>query len=68
MSENTVATLYRLPENDEYPILASKGFYQVKTCGPGTKGFITVLALSYIESIILRKQMNMSNILFIESL
>ena len=68
MSESTVPMLYSLPQDNQYPILISKGFYQVKTLGPGIKSFITVLASSYIESMILRQKMTMSNIIFIQSL
>ena len=68
MHPNTVAKIYFLGVKEKFQILEDKGFNKAKTCGPGTNSFITVLALNYIESMILRQKMIMSNIIFIQSL
>jgi len=68
MNQNIEIKLYNLEPKDQYPILISKGFDIVKSCGQGTKGFMTVIALNFIESIILRQKTAMPNIIFIQSM
>jgi hypothetical protein len=62
MSEVKVSSI---KSQEAYPILVEKGFNKAKNCGPGNSGYIKVLGLNLIESLILRQNETINNLSFI---
>ena len=54
-----------IKDSTAFPFLIEKGFNKAKSCGTGSIGYIRVLGLNLIETLILRQKSNMNNLIFI---
>lgn len=54
-----------IKDSKSFPFLIEKGFNKAKSCGTGAIGYIRVLGLNLIETLILRQNSNVNNLVFI---